>query len=59
MRVLSANQIVQISVNNYADRGAGWPMWKLKQPRLRELHNCSYQTKAKISGCFIIHLKYF
>ena len=34
-------------------------MWKLKQPRLRELHNCSYQTKAKISGCFIIHLKYF
>ena len=48
---------MQISLNNYADRGAGWQMWKVKQPRLRELHYFSYQTKAKINGCFIIHLK--
>ena len=30
-----------------------------KQPRVWELHNFSYQTKAKINSCFIIHWKYF
>ena len=44
---------------NYGDRGGCYPSRPYAEAdiTLRDLHNCSYDTKAEFNNCFIILLK--
>ena len=46
-------------MKNYGDRGGCYPSSRLAEVdnTLRDLNNSSYDTKAELNNCFIIHSK--